>query len=139
MKDIKNSNAPNFSAEPIDESDYYKWQGLIHGPEDTPYHGGLFQLEIEFPVDYPFKPPKVTFVTRIYHPAINDHGSICLAILKDQWDPAITVTKLMQSIISILVDPQTENPLKPEVAQEFNTDRPKFDATAKEWTNKFAM
>ena len=49
----------------------------------TPYEGGVFFLNIHFPNDYPFKPPKLTFSTRIYHPNINSNGSICLDILKD--------------------------------------------------------
>ena len=63
------------------------------GPEDSPYTGGVFFLNIHFPTDYPFKPPKVTFVTRIYHPNINSNGGICLDILKDQWSPALTISK----------------------------------------------
>jgi ubiquitin-conjugating enzyme E2 D/E len=60
---------------------------------DSPYSGGVFFLEITFPVDYPFKPPKVAFKTKIYHPNINANGSICLDILKEQWSPALTVAK----------------------------------------------
>lgn len=53
------------------------------GPDDSPYVGGVFFLNIHFPTDYPFKPPKINFVTRIYHPNINQNGAICLDILKD--------------------------------------------------------
>jgi hypothetical protein len=60
---------------------------------DSPYFGGVFFLEIHFPTDYPFKPPKVNFKTRIYHPNINSNGSICLDILRDQWSPALTISK----------------------------------------------
>lgn len=63
------------------------WQG------DSPYSGGVFFLAIHFPTDYPFKPPKVNFTTRIYHPNINSNGSICLDILRDQWSPALTISK----------------------------------------------
>ena len=69
----------------------YNWHATIIGPEDSPYNGGLFFLNIVFPTDYPFKPPKVTFVTKIYHPNINANGGICLDILKDQWSPALTI------------------------------------------------
>ena len=61
----------------------YNWRATIIGPEDSPYKGGLFFLNITFPTDYPFKPPKVSFVTKIYHPNINANGGICLDILKD--------------------------------------------------------
>jgi len=60
---------------------------------DSPYAGGVFFLSISFPTDYPFKPPKVSFTTKIYHPNINANGSICLDILRDQWSPALTISK----------------------------------------------
>lgn len=60
---------------------------------ESPYSGGVFFLAIHFPTDYPFKPPKVNFTTRIYHPNINSNGSICLDILRDQWSPALTISK----------------------------------------------
>lgn len=63
------------------------------GPGESPYSGGVFFLAIHFPTDYPFKPPKVNFTTRIYHPNINSNGSICLDILRDQWSPALTISK----------------------------------------------
>ena len=63
------------------------------GPPDSPYSGGVFFLNITFPTDYPFKPPKVQFITKIYHPNINANGSICLDILRDQWSPALTISK----------------------------------------------
>lgn len=63
------------------------------GPPDSPYQGGVFFLTIHFPTDYPFKPPKVAFSTRIYHPNINSNGSICLDILRSQWSPALTISK----------------------------------------------
>lgn len=66
---------------------------LITAQGDSPYSGGVFFLAIHFPTDYPFKPPKVNFTTRIYHPNINSNGSICLDILRDQWSPALTISK----------------------------------------------
>ncbi|KAL0480749.1 ubiquitin conjugating enzyme E2, partial [Acrasis kona] len=71
-------------AEPIKDN-LFKWRATIKGPAGSPYEGGTFKLDIELPVEYPFKPPKITFMTRIYHCNINNKGSICLNILKDQW------------------------------------------------------
>ena len=75
-------------------------QATILGPSESPYEGGVFFLNIHFPTDYPFKPPKFAFTTRIYHPNINSNGAICLDILRSQWSPALTVSKVRISLSS---------------------------------------
>ena len=121
-----------------DDDDMYTWQGYIAGPEDSPYEGGVFFLRIEFPSDYPFKPPKVQFTTKIYHPNINSNGSICLDILKDQWSPALTISKVLLSISSLLTDPNPDDPLVPEIAQLYKTDIEEYNKKAKECTEMYA-
>lgn len=137
--DLGKDPPANCSAGPIDEKDQYHWQATIMGPDESPYAGGVFFLNIHFPTDYPFKPAKINFTTRIYHPNINLNGSICLDILKEQWSPALTISKVLLSISSLLTDPNPDDPLVPEIAQIFKTDRVKYEATAKEWTRKYAM
>jgi ubiquitin-conjugating enzyme E2 D len=109
------------------------------GPDDSPFSGGVFFLNIHFPTDYPFKPPKVQFITKIYHPNINSNGSICLNILTDQWSPALTISKVLLSIRSLLTYANPDDPLVPDIANIYKADRPKYDATAREWTRKYAM
>lgn len=109
------------------------------GPTDSPYAGGVFMVKIHFPPDYPFKPPKVNFVTRVYHPNINQNGSICLDILKDQWSPALTISKVLLSICSLLTDPNPDDPLVPEIAHLYKTDKARYEETARQWTVKYAM
>ena len=135
--DIGRDPPANCSAGPVAEKDLYHWQATIMGPEGSPYAGGIFQMDIHFPVDYPFKPPKITFVNKIYHPNINSNGSICLDILKDQWSPALTITKVLLSISSLLTDPNPDDPFVPEIAHLYKTDRSKYEATAREWTRKY--
>ena len=159
------------------------------GPSDSPYTGGVFFVMIHFPPDYPFKPPKVQFQTKVkekkkflffvvvvvvvvvfaslfscsssppllflsvslskstpktnkhqvYHPNINSQGSICLDILKEQWSPALTLSKVLLSICSLLCDPNPDDPLVPEIAHIYKTDRARYEETAREWTRKYAM
>ena len=129
----------NCSAGPTNEQDQFHWQATIMGPDDSPYTGGVFFLNIHFPPDYPFKPPKVTFTTKIYHANINSNGSICLDILKDQWSPALTISKVLLSISSLLTDPNPDDPLVPEIANIFKSNKAQYDQTALEWTINYAM
>lgn len=89
------------------------------GPSDSPFQSGVFFLDIKFPPDYPFKPPQVKFLTRIYHPNINNEGGICLDILKRQWSPALTISKVLLSICSLLTDPNPDDPLVPAIARDY--------------------
>jgi ubiquitin-conjugating enzyme E2 D/E len=98
-------------------NDLFHWNAVLMGPQDSPYDGGVFRLNIHFPTDYPFKPPKCTFQTKIYHPNINANGVICLDILKNQWSPALTISKVLLSISSLMDDPNPDDPLAPDVAQ----------------------
>ncbi len=93
LKEIEREPIQNCSAGP-DGSDLFHWTGSILGPVDSPYEGGVFSLDIGLPSDYPFKPPKVSFTTRIYHCNVNSNGAICLDILKEEWAPALTVAKV---------------------------------------------
>lgn len=138
LKDLTNDPPTNCSAGPNGD-DIFHWQATIMGPPDSPFQGGVFFLNIHFPTDYPFKPPKCQFTTKIYHPNINSNGGICLDILKDQWSPALTVSKVLLSICSLLTDPNPDDPLVPEIAQMYKTDRAKYEAVAREWTRKYAM
>jgi len=138
LVDFNKTPSPNLSACPVNDSDLFHWVAAIMGPEDSPYQGGVLLLNIHFPSDYPFKPPKCTFVTRIYHPNINRNGSISLDILSDQWSPALTIGKVLLCISSLLTDPNPDDPLVPEIAQVYKHNKVQYENTAREWTKKYA-
>ncbi|KAI7899536.1 ubiquitin-conjugating enzyme/RWD-like protein [Cokeromyces recurvatus] len=127
----------NCSAGPKGDN-LYEWVSTIAGPSDSPYAGGIFFLDVHFPQDYPFKPPKVVFRTRIYHCNINSQGAICLDILKDNWSPALTISKVLLSICSLLTDANPHDPLVGSIAHEYLTNREEHDSIAREWTKRYA-
>tara|TARA_B100000795_G_C22771374_1_gene428037 strand:- start:1235 stop:1681 length:447 start_codon:yes stop_codon:yes gene_type:complete len=139
LEEIIKDPPANCSAGPIDTEDVFRWEATLVGPEATPYSGGIFKLIIDFPTNYPFKPPKVRFSTRIYHPNINASGGICLDILKENWSPALTISKVLLSICSLLDEPNPDDPLVMEIAEKYKNDRVMYDLMAREWTRKHAM
>ena len=137
LAEIQKEPPINCSAGIIDD-DIHTWDATIIGPEKTPYESGIFKLSILFPENYPFKPPKVKFDTRIFHPNINKHGSICLDILNKNWSPALTVAKLLLSISSLLSDPNPDDPLDIRAAEIYKKNRDEYFQTAKTYTLKYA-
>ena len=138
LKSITQDPPSNCSAAP-ENDDIFHWTATIIGPTGSVYEGGIFNLSIEFPPNYPFKPPKIRFITRIYHPNINMSGGICLDILKDQWSPALTISKVLISLCSLLDDPNPDDPLVPEIADIYVKNRLQYDLTAREWTQFYAQ
>ena len=139
LSDLAADPPPNCSCAPVDEDNIYRWNATIQGPEESPYARGVFFLRIDFPQEYPFKPPRIVFDTKIYHPNISTKGTICLDILKDTWSPALTISKVLLSVYSLLYDPNADDPLVPEIAYILKTNKSKFEASAREWTNKYAI
>lgn len=137
LKVIQEEPVENCSAGPIGD-DLTKWQATIFGPKDTPYENGVFNLNIEFTEEYPYKPPIVYFTTPIYHCNINTKGGICLDILKNNWSPALTINKLLISICSLLAEPNPNDPLVPHIANLLKKNKIQHDINAKEFTLKHA-
>ena len=134
---LQSSEEEHFSAQPTGD-DVFEWTGTVIGPEETPYDGGCFFLAIEFPKDYPFKPPKVKFQTKIYHCNVDDNGAICLPMLKDEWSPTFTIKSVLQKILDLLLNPNTDSPLKTDIAQLYLENKAQHDKNAKEATDRYA-
>ena len=121
----------------------YQLEAQIIGGEGTPYEGGVFKLDIQLPERYPFEPPKMRFVTPIYHPNIDNAGRICLDSLKmppkGAWKPALNISTMLTSIQLLMAEPNPEDPLMTDISNEFKFNKPQYCKVAKEWTEKHAM
>lgn len=104
LQDIGNNPSSGISTGPLSDDNLFHWVAVLDGPPDSPYKGDTFELDVVFPTDYPSNPPKIKFKTKISHTNIDSNGNISLATLGSDWSPALTVTKLLNSIYSLLSD-----------------------------------
>eukprot|EP01062_Namystynia_karyoxenos_P035477 TRINITY_DN2597_c0_g1_i2.p1 TRINITY_DN2597_c0_g1~~TRINITY_DN2597_c0_g1_i2.p1 ORF type:complete len:149 (+),score=55.75 TRINITY_DN2597_c0_g1_i2:115-561(+) len=111
----------------------------LRGPAQSPYEGGTFQIELFLPEEYPMVPPKVRFMTRIWHPNVDKIGRICLDILKDKWSPALQIRTVLLSIQALLSAPNPDDPLNNEAADQWKQHEEAAVAKAKQFTRQYAM
>ncbi|XP_009981035.1 PREDICTED: ubiquitin-conjugating enzyme E2 G1 [Tauraco erythrolophus] len=127
--ELNKNPVEGFSAGLIDDNDLYRWEVLIIGPPDTLYEGGVFKAHLTFPKDYPLRPPKMKFITEIWHPNVDKNGDVCISILhepgedkygyekpEERWLPIHTVETIMISVISMLADPNGDSPANVDAA-----------------------
>ena len=128
-KDLLKDPIDGFSAG-INESNLYIWDATLIGPQDTLYEGGVFKVQITFPMDYPNNPPEFKFISNIYHPNIHTDGKVCISILHppgedkwgyesaaERWRPIHNIQSIVLSIISLLSDPNDESPANIDAAK----------------------
>uniref|UniRef100_A0A3B5LHQ2 Ubiquitin-conjugating enzyme E2 G1 n=1 Tax=Xiphophorus couchianus TaxID=32473 RepID=A0A3B5LHQ2_9TELE len=135
LPELNKNPVEGFSAGLIDDDDIYKWEVVIIGPQDTLFEGGFFKAYLTFPYDYPLRPPKMKFITEIWHPNVAKNGDVCISILhepgedkfgyekpEERWLPIHTVETIMISVISMLADPNSDSPANVDAAKEWRED-----------------
>ena len=97
-------------------------------------------LQLDFSDNYPFKSPKIKFVTKIYHPNIRqDNGEICDQLIKDQWKPTITASSVINTLVKLIENPDLDSPIEQEIAKELKENKKVYKAKAADLTKKYAM
>jgi ubiquitin-conjugating enzyme E2 D/E len=118
--------------------DIFNWECHIVGPEDSPYHGGVFLVLFEFPSQYPFKAPKLNFITKIYHPSVQtESGEICQDVV-GQWGPTLNAKHCLEVIYTMLKSPETDHPLEEAIATQLREKPKEFDKMARKYTKEYA-
>lgn len=139
IQSIKEDQDWKFTVTPSD-ADISQLRATFEGPSNSPYEGGVFAVEISVPNEYPLKPPKVKFETRLFHPNVSSQtGAICLDILKNAWTPVYTIKSILISLQQLLDSPNPSDPQDAEVAAVYLKDRSQFDITAAQWTRQYAQ
>ncbi|XP_075215181.1 ubiquitin-conjugating enzyme E2 T-like [Lycorma delicatula] len=117
-------------------------EACVSGIPGTPYEQGVFKLHIHLTDKYPFEPPKIEFITPVYHPNVDNVGRICMDLLKmppnGAWRPTLTIAGLLTAIQSLLAHPNPDDPLVPDIAEEFKYNKSVFEAKARNFTQKHA-
>lgn len=134
---LRANPSADYSIKLVDDTDLFILRAIITGPKGSPYERGIFPLSIHFPPTYPFQPPKVRYMVRIYHPSINSNGTVCNFML-NHWSPAYMFEKLLQELRKDLEHISPDGPMVPEIAHVYQTNYALFWKTAWEWTQLFA-
>ncbi|XP_073982482.1 ubiquitin-conjugating enzyme E2 L3-like isoform X1 [Rhodnius prolixus] len=138
LSELQQSGMRSFRDIQVDDKNILSWQGLIL-PENPPYNKGAFRIDINFPIEYPFRPPKIVFLTKIYHPNVGENGQVCLSIIRyENWKPATKIDQVINALVALINDPEPGHPLRSDLAEEYTKDRKKFLKNADEYTKKFA-
>ena len=137
LSDLQNNPTDFATAGPVGE-DLLHWNAMLMGPPNTPYDGGVFNVDLVFPAEYPFKPPKVRFLTKVYHPNIKSNGEICADLVNDSWGPTLNTRYVLSALKGLLEEPNVENPLEPEIAAQYKNKHNEFVEEAKKWTREYA-
>ncbi|RVD93096.1 ubiquitin [Tubulinosema ratisbonensis] len=119
---------------------YLKWDVYIVGPPESPYEGTILHAELEFTTHYPLSPPKMRFLSKMFHPNIYENGNVCISILHDRvdefiayespderWSPVLNISSITLSVTSILYKPNINSPANVDAAKLYRENIKEYE------------
>jgi len=136
LKKIQEEPVEGFRVRLVNDDNIFEWEVAIFGPPGTLYEAGYFKAHMKFPDDYPYSPPSVRFLTKMWHPNVYENGEVCISILhppvddpqsgelaSERWNPTQNVRTVLLSIISLLNEPNTFSPANVDASVMFRKFR----------------
>lgn len=111
-----------------DPDNLFVWHVIITGPPDSVYQGFKYKISVNFPDQFPFKPPTMTFITPIYHAnvmlgdEVGKNGTICWNTLKEDWSPALQMTKVLLTLQQLMACPNVLSAYNHDAGVKFTND-----------------
>ncbi|XP_047117671.1 ubiquitin-conjugating enzyme E2 R2 [Schistocerca piceifrons] len=131
-KSLQEEPVEGFRVKLVREENMFEWEVAIFGPPETLYQGGYFKAHMKFPPDYPYSPPSIRFLTKVWHPNVYENGDLCISILHppvhdpqsgelpcEMWNPTQNVRTILLSVISLLNEPNTFSPANVDASVMF--------------------
>ena len=133
LKNLQDNPFEGIQSRLVNEDNMFEWEVALFGPPDTLYQGGYYKAIMKFPVDYPFSPPSVRFITKVWHPNVYENGDMCISILHppkddpqsgelpcERWNPTQNVRTILISVVSLLNEPNTSSPANVDASVMYN-------------------
>lgn len=113
---------------------------VFHGPQDTLYENGVWDVHVELPDSYPYRSPSIGFGNRIFHPNIDElSGSVCLDVINQTWSPMYGLINIFDQFLpQLLRYPNPSDPLNTEAATLWGRDRQLYEQRVRECVEKYA-
>lgn len=136
-----NKEDSNIRLNLTDQKSLFKWTAYIKGPRDTSFEGGIYEIRLEIPQDYPNKPPDCKFITKIFHPNVDfNTGEICHELFKEKWLPTCSLESVCRMILDLMVYPNAESPLNCDAGNLIrNGDMIGFNSLVRMYCIDYAM
>ncbi|XP_074087595.1 ubiquitin/ISG15-conjugating enzyme E2 L6 [Macrotis lagotis] len=112
------------------------WNGVLL-PDQEPYNLRAFRFRITFPCNYPYGPPQLNFITKIYHPNVSENGEVCLPILSWNWTARTKIYQVLEALLLLVNTPNSHLPLRPELADMYVQNTEEFMKNATEFTLEY--